>query len=178
MLSTLFRYQAWAHDGFLRAIEALDAGRHPEQRHLALRVLNHVYVVNQIFTGHLTGQPHGYEANNTVDTPTPEALRAAHAASDRWFLEYLASITPEQLAERVAFRFSCTLQPAHWPVLEPVLVVDFTGFSPGTCDIVFVRESTLSPSRTFVLVCDFEKVPPSCAIAFDWPFSPLPVSLT
>ncbi|MDH0862946.1 DinB family protein [Mitsuaria sp. GD03876] len=106
MLSTLFRYQAWAHDGFLRAIEALDAGRHPEQRHLALRVLNHVYVVNQIFTGHLTGQPHGYEANNTVDTATPEALRAAHAASDRWFLEYLASITPEQLAERVAFRFT------------------------------------------------------------------------
>jgi hypothetical protein len=63
-------------------------------------------------------------------------------------------------------------------VLEPVEVVDFIGFEPGSCDIVLVRDSTLSPSRTFVLVCDFEKVPPSCAIAFDWPFKPpLPVSL-
>jgi len=106
MLSTLFRYQAWAHDGFLRAIEDLDAERFGEERHLALRVLNHVFVVNQIFTGHLTGQPHGYEANNTVDTPTPQALRAAHAASDRWLLEYVASITPGQLAERVAFTFT------------------------------------------------------------------------
>ncbi|WP_343603331.1 DinB family protein [Roseateles sp.] len=106
MLSTLFRYQAWAHDGFLRAIEDLDAERFGEARHLTLRVLNHVYVVNQIFTGHLTGQPHGYEANNTVDTPTPQALRAAHAASDRWLLEYVAAITPEQLAERIAFTFT------------------------------------------------------------------------
>ena len=106
MLSTLFRYQAWAHDGFLRAIEDLDAERFGEARHLALRVLNHVFVVNQIFTGHLTGQPHGYEDNNTVDTPTPQALRAAHAASDRWLLEYVAAITPEQLAERIAFTFT------------------------------------------------------------------------
>ena len=54
---------------------------------------------------------------------------------------------------------------AYWPTVEPVVVVDFTGFEPGSCDIVLVRDSTLSPSRTLVLVCDFEKVPPSWAIA-------------
>jgi hypothetical protein len=57
------------------------------------------------------------------------------------------------------------------------VVVDFTGFEPGSCDILFVRDSTLSPSRTFVLVLDFEKVPPSWAIAFDCPFRPWPVSV-
>jgi hypothetical protein len=57
-------------------------------------------------------------------------------------------------------------------VLEPVRVVDLTGFEPGSCAIVLVRDSTLSPSRTFVFVCDFEKVPPSFAIALDWPFKP------
>lgn len=106
ILSKLFRQQAWAHDGFLEAIGALDAGRHADERHAALRILNHCYVVNQIFRGHLTGRPHGYAANNTVETPTPEALRAAHAESDRWLLDYLASVTPEQLAERIAFTFT------------------------------------------------------------------------
>jgi uncharacterized damage-inducible protein DinB len=106
ILSKLFRHQAWAHDGFLQVLETPDAGQHPEERQMALRILNHCYVVNQIFTGHLTGQPHGYTASNTVETPTPQALRAAHAASDRWFLDYVASVTPEQLAERIAFTFT------------------------------------------------------------------------
>ena len=45
------------------------------------------------------------------------------------------------------------------------MLVDLTGFSPGVCDMVFVRDETSSPAFTCVFVCDFEKVPPSCA----WP---------
>ena len=39
------------------------------------------------------------------------------------------------------------------------VVVDFTGFDPGSCAMVFVRDST-SPSRTFVFVCDLLHSPP------------------
>jgi len=57
-----------------------------------------------------------------------------------------------------------------------VWVRDITGLDPGTCDIVLVREPTSSPALTCVLVCDFEKVPPSCAWALLLEFStgPLP----
>jgi uncharacterized damage-inducible protein DinB len=106
ILPALFRYQAWAHDAFLQKLEALGGELHANERQAALRVLNHCYVVNQIFTAHLAGTTHGFAADNTPDTPTPQALRAALAASDRWFLEYVAAVTPEQLAEPVAFTFT------------------------------------------------------------------------
>jgi hypothetical protein len=61
----------------------------------------------------------------------------------------------------------------------PIVVVDFTGFEPGWCDIVLVREVTPSPASTVVFVRDLLKVPPSWAVARDVAFrSPLPVSLT
>lgn len=106
ILLALFRYQAWAHDAFLEKLEALDAVRHADGRHKALRLLNHCCVVNQIFRAHLTGATHGFTSDNTPETPPPEALRAALAALDRWFLEYVVTATPEQLAESIAFTFT------------------------------------------------------------------------
>lgn len=47
---------------------------------------------------------------------------------------------------------------------------------PGSCDMVLVRD-WIPSSPTVVFVCDFENVPPSWDMAFDWPFrSPEPVS--
>jgi hypothetical protein len=49
-----------------------------------------------------------------------------------------------------------------------LVVVLFTGFSPGSCDIVFVRDST-SPALTLVFVLESLQVPPSCARALAIP---------
>lgn len=106
VFSALFRYQAWAHDEFLQKLETLDAARHAEERHAALRVLNHCLVVNRIFQAHLTGGAHGYAADNTPETPEPEALHASLAATDGWFMAYVEAVTPEQLAEPIAFTFT------------------------------------------------------------------------
>lgn len=40
-------------------------------------------------------------------------------------------------------------------------VVDFTGFDPGSCAMVLVREETSWPALTCVLVWDLLNVPPS-----------------
>ena len=93
MLPVLFRYQAWADEAFMRELEALDAQRYPDERREALRLLNHCFVVNQIFKAHLTGTTHGFKADNTAETPTPGDLREALAASDGWLMEYAASAT-------------------------------------------------------------------------------------
>ncbi len=151
ILSKLFRHQAWAHDGFLQVLETPDAGRHPEERQTALRILNHCYVVNQIFTGHLTGRPHGYTASNTVETPTPEALRAAHAASDRWFLDYVASVTPEQLTERIAFTFTDGDRGAMTREEMLFHVVTHDGFHRGEVGRL-LKQISLSPPRDTLAV--------------------------
>jgi len=71
-----------------------------------LRLLNHCLVVNQIFKAHLTGTAHGFTADNTPETPTPQALRASLAALDDWFQTYAETATPAQLSEPVAFTFT------------------------------------------------------------------------
>jgi uncharacterized damage-inducible protein DinB len=106
LLRTLFSYRAWANAEFLDKMEGFDAGLHAQDRQAALRLLNHNYIVDQIFAAHLTGVPHHFATDNTPDTPTLEALRHALAASDRWYLDYLDSATPELLSESVPFVFT------------------------------------------------------------------------
>ena len=69
-------------------------------------MLNHIHVVDRIFAAHLRGEPHGFEATNTPETPTLEALRAAVRETDRWFVESAGALTPDQLAETVPFSFT------------------------------------------------------------------------
>ncbi|QEI07543.1 damage-inducible protein DinB [Pigmentiphaga aceris] len=101
--SSLFKYQAWANDAFLQALDTLHAS---DERHTAIRIMNHCHVVNLMFKGHLSGVPHGFSANNTLDTPTPQDLRTAMASVDSWYLNYAATVTATELAEPITFVFS------------------------------------------------------------------------
>lgn len=106
LLRSLFRYQAWADDELLEAVAQLDPERHAEARHAVLRLLDHCHVVGRIFAAHLAGERHGYASDNSPEIPELAALRAALAASDRWYLDYLDSVTPAALAEAVPFTFT------------------------------------------------------------------------
>ncbi|WP_254608585.1 DinB family protein [Burkholderia lata] len=106
LLSRMLRYQAWANDEMLAAIAGLDAVQHADERHLALRLMNHCLVVNRIFAAHLSGERHGFVSDNTPDTPEPDALRAAFATLDRWYHDYAEAATPGMLAESIPFAFT------------------------------------------------------------------------
>jgi uncharacterized damage-inducible protein DinB len=106
LLREMFRYNAWANAEFFAKLESLDAEQHGEARHIAIRQLNHCLVVNRIFAAHLTGRVHSYAADNTSETPSLAELTAAAAASDRWYLDYLESVSESDLAESIAFDFT------------------------------------------------------------------------
>lgn len=106
LLRTLFTYQAWANGELFEAMQSLDPVRHGEQRLTALRLINHSHVVGQIFAAHLTGRQHEFSADNMPETPTLQELRVAVAVMDRWYLDYLEGVTPEQLSASVAFGFT------------------------------------------------------------------------
>jgi uncharacterized damage-inducible protein DinB len=105
-LHSLFKYKAWTNEQLFAQVAQLDPETHKEERHLAIRLLNHIYVVDRIFAAHLSGTTHSYTAANTPETPTLEELRSAVAQSDRWYVEYAADVTPRQLAEEIAFAFT------------------------------------------------------------------------
>lgn len=106
LLQTLFKYKAWANEELFAELAKLDADTQATESHTAIRLMNHIYVVDRIFAGHLSGLAHGYTATNTKDTPTLEALREAVAQTDGWYLQYVSELDPQQLSQRLPFVFT------------------------------------------------------------------------
>lgn len=105
-LHSLFRYKAWADGELLDALATLDPQLHPEAHHNALRIFNHIHVVDAIFKANLLGERHGFSATNTPETPTLAMLRSAISKLDAWYLDYVASLSPHDDAEvRLSFNF-------------------------------------------------------------------------
>ncbi|WP_352452947.1 MULTISPECIES: hypothetical protein [unclassified Mesorhizobium] len=89
LLRSLFAYQAWANDELLEKLASLDPHVHGKERQAVIRLVDHSHVVSRIFSAHLVDASHGYSADTTEDTPAFDELRAAVAATDRWYLDYL-----------------------------------------------------------------------------------------
>lgn len=101
----LFQYKAWADKEILSAIANVDTAAYKDKRHLMIRLMNHIYVVDQIFIANIQGIPHRYTALNTVETPPLEVLSDAFAISDNHYIEYLHSLVEQQLDEMINFKF-------------------------------------------------------------------------
>lgn len=106
VLHSLFRHKAWANEELFAQLESVDPSAHHAERHAAIRLLNHVYVVDRIFAAHLAGAAHAYTGTNTDETPTLAGLGAAVAESDRWYVEYVGDLSPGRLSESIAFTFT------------------------------------------------------------------------
>jgi len=105
LLTSLLQYKAWANQELLTDLQRLDSVTQQAELHSALRILNHIHVVECIFAANLQGISHHYNATNTTETPTLEALHQAVVETDCWYLDYAAGLSAEQLAERLNFNF-------------------------------------------------------------------------
>jgi uncharacterized damage-inducible protein DinB len=106
LLAALFRYKAWANDELYALMQTVDATKYPDERHSCIRLLNHVHVVDRIFAAHLTRTKHAYTATNTKETPTLDDLTRACGESDRWYVDFIATLDRQALEERIEFVFT------------------------------------------------------------------------
>lgn len=104
LLISLFEQKAAIDREFLASLA--DAPLSPENRHSAIRTLNHIHTVDRIFAAHLGGEPHGLKATNTEATPTLPDLRASFEQLDGWYVNYVRGLAPEQFEDVVSFRFT------------------------------------------------------------------------
>lgn len=106
---TLSRYNAWANELFLSAAAKLPPGSVEKPRPGLFKnmghMLNHNYVIADIFRAHLEGRPHAYEARNTPDAPPLDVLHAMQRELDAWYIAWTDTITPAQLEAVVKFIF-------------------------------------------------------------------------
>lgn len=103
-LQRLFRYKAWADAELLKELARF--GDNSAIVSLAIKALSHSYIVDRIFAAHLRRQAHSYTSANTSEMPTLENLSAAIRASDREYIDYVATLDSDQLAEQIDFTFT------------------------------------------------------------------------
>ncbi len=103
-LHNLFRYKGWANDELLTAL----AGLGPESpiTQLAIKALSHTYIVDRIFAAHLRRKAHAYTSANSSQMPRLEDLSADIRTSDREYVDYVAALDRDQLADRIDFAFT------------------------------------------------------------------------
>jgi uncharacterized damage-inducible protein DinB len=106
ILQSLFRYKSWADTELLAAVGALDASAHPEARHTAIRILNHIHTVDKIFIANVKGEKHSFTATNTPETPTIEELSWNALETDRVWQDYIAALSASDLAQTISFTFT------------------------------------------------------------------------
>lgn len=105
-MESQFRYKAWANAQLIDALSLIDATRYAESWRMAIRLLNHTYVVDRIFAAHLVGEEHSYESTNTPETPTLEQLGQDIEKSDRWYVEYANRAATDSLKDSIVFTFT------------------------------------------------------------------------
>jgi uncharacterized damage-inducible protein DinB len=81
-LQSLFAQKSWVNNELFNALAAVSSAEHATDVHTAVRTLNHIYVVDQIFQTHLMGELHGYTATNTEATPELGELQFSVAETD------------------------------------------------------------------------------------------------
>lgn len=106
LLTSLFQYKAWANDRLLAAMAALDGETLRAERHSAILILNHAHIVDRIFAANLQKVAHGYSDNEPDQAPALDELSAAVRDTDRWYIDYTARLSPDELREVIAFTFT------------------------------------------------------------------------
>ncbi|TMQ03716.1 MAG: damage-inducible protein DinB [Deltaproteobacteria bacterium] len=103
------RYKAWANEVFYAAVAALPEGEATRPRPTLFKnmvhTLNHLYVVERIFQGHLEGKDHGYTARNTPAHPPLDELWRAVKALDRWYIDASDGWSAAEVDEPIRFQF-------------------------------------------------------------------------
>lgn len=101
-LQRLFRFKAWANAELLTVLTGVDGAVLP----LAIKALSHTHVVDRIFAAHLRREDHAFASANLSELPTLEALTADIRNSDREYLDFVAALDSDRLAENIDFVFT------------------------------------------------------------------------
>lgn len=108
-LKLLTEYKHWANQRTFSAISELPDGEAVRQRQTRfgnmVHTLNHVYVIDDIFKCHLLSSPHNYSTRNTESHPPLSTLWEQQKAMDKWYIDYVQSLSKDKLSEIVEFEF-------------------------------------------------------------------------
>ncbi len=109
MIRKMTHYMAWANAGLLDTVGQLPEDEIMKPRQTLFtnmaHTMNHIYVVEDIFRGHLEGREHGYTGRNTETSPPFAEVSEKLKGMDRYYIDYAAGLSDAALHEPVTFTF-------------------------------------------------------------------------
>jgi uncharacterized damage-inducible protein DinB len=151
LLKSLFAYKAWTNEALYAAMQGIDEVKHTEQRHSAIRILNHIHTVDCIFVANLQGLKHEFTATNTTETPALADLHNAVRITDRWYQDYLEFLQADELEQAIEFTFTDS-KPARMTRAEMLMhVITHGGYHRGAVGRIMAQLS-ISPPRDTLTV--------------------------
>jgi uncharacterized damage-inducible protein DinB len=103
---TLMHYKRWATNG-LNAVVADNFDRLPaDEQVLALRLLDHIQTVDEIFSHNLEALPHGHRAPRSVELPGLNELASKARSIADWYADYVDALEPDKVDEVIDFSFA------------------------------------------------------------------------
>lgn len=137
--SELIRYKQWADGGLLDVIAAnLDTVDAPDAE-ILLRILDHIFVVDQIFQYHLRGLPHAFEAPRSRNLPAFHVLASGMKGMDDWYVSHVDGLADSDFDQSLDFVFT-NGSPAHMRCGEILLHVCLHGtYHRGNAGVVLQK---------------------------------------
>ena len=105
-LVTLLKFKRWIDAETLKAIKCISKSAYADKHHQMLRLMNHIHVVDMIFSANISGQQqHGYTAVNTPETPSVDELAVKMEDCTNGYIQRVSSMEPAEFVETIKFRF-------------------------------------------------------------------------
>lgn len=112
-LVSLFEHKAWCNAGLAAALRNLPADLDHTTRAVILITFEHTHLVDRAFQARLEGRDPDLAAVVGNRIPDPDALAAAMAEVDAWYIAYAARATAAELGETVTFTYIIDGEPGR-----------------------------------------------------------------
>jgi uncharacterized damage-inducible protein DinB len=146
-LERVFRYKAHSNEEILAAMRQIDNAASAKE--IAITILSHTDVVDQIVAANLTGAEHGFSSPNPSHVPSLEELSKAIKTSDQWYIDYVSFLNETQSAERIDFTFTDGL-PGRMSREEMLWHVMIHGAGHrGQLGLIMMQNSVMPPGDGF-----------------------------
>ena len=113
LLTSLFRYKAWANQGLIDALETIPEDADRRQRAVIVLTLDHTSLVDRIFKARILGETPPFESVVSGRVPALDDLRRTMAQTDAWYVDYVGSASPAEFDEVVEFTYVADGEPGR-----------------------------------------------------------------
>ena len=143
--SQIVGYKQWADRGLYDVVAAVFEQLAPQDRTILLRILDHMYVVDQVFQCHLQGRPHEFHAPRSENLPALHSLAAGAKKISDWYGAYVEGLSANDFDEPVDFLFT-NGSPARMRRGEMILHVCMHGtYHRGNAGII-LKKNGIEPN--------------------------------